>query len=113
MTNLVLWNSTLREGTQQSGVYFGLSEMIETADALLDCGLAHYIEMHCYPGKDDARNVKQMLRRYGERLVTHHRACASDVNNRLSIASKGNTSMYQTVSPVGLSAVGIRSYPQL
>lgn len=112
MTELELYNSTLREGSQHTNVHFGLSEMEEIAEALLDSGNAHLVEIHCYPGERNSEIVRRMLDRFGDRIVTHHRAYDPDIENRIRVADFGNTSMFQTVSDAGLFSLRM-GYPDL
>lgn len=110
MSSLELYNSTLREGTQHTNVNFDLPEMREIAVALLDGGNAHFVEIHCYPGRS-TEHARSMLERFEDRVVTHHRSYEPDIKNRASIGP-GNTSMFQTTSPNGLESLGL-TIPEL
>jgi isopropylmalate/homocitrate/citramalate synthase len=105
MSDLVLYDSTLREGSQQAGVNFGLPGSEEITEGLLETGNADFVEIHCYPGTTTERAGK-LLERFGSQIVTHHRLYGPDIRNRAALGS-GNISMYQTTSLEGLKSLGL------
>ncbi len=103
VSNVELWDSTLREGEQQQGVHFSLEEKKEIGWTLFESGLAQTLEIHCYEGYT-SKEAYELAKEFGpERVVLHHRSLASDID--VSKGCGAPIAMYLGISDIHLATM--------